>query len=69
MITSIPTLLTFDRAEVMEQSRTKDVSKMKDEEWLKAWIEREARRRGDGTGGGGGSIGSGLFGGLFGDRR
>lgn len=70
MITSMPTLLTFDRGEVMEQSRTMEVSKMKDKEWLKAWIEREARRRGEGTGGGGGGgIGSGLFGGLFGDRR
>jgi hypothetical protein len=66
MITSMPTLLKIDRGEVMEQSRTKDVTKMKDKEWLKAWIEREARRKG---GGGGGVIGSGLFGGLFGDRR
>jgi thiol-disulfide isomerase/thioredoxin len=69
MITSMPTLLTFDRGEVMEQSRTMDVSKMKDKEWLKEWIQREARRRGEGTGGGGGGgVGSGLFGGLFGDR-
>jgi hypothetical protein len=45
MITRMPTLFTFDRGEVMEQSRTKDVTKMKDKEWLKAWIEREARRR------------------------
>jgi hypothetical protein len=70
MITRMPTLFTFDRGEVMEQSRTKDVTKMKDKEWLKACIEREARGRGEGTGGGGGGvIGSGLFGGLFGDRR
>jgi len=66
----MPTLLKIDRGEVMEQSRTNDVTKMKDKEWLKAWIEREARRRGEGVGGGGGGvIGSGLFGGLFDDRR
>jgi len=65
MITSMPTLLTFDRGEIIEHSRTMDVSKIKDKEWLKEWIQREARRRGEGTGG----IGSGLFGGLFGDRR
>ena len=70
MITSMPTLLTFDRGEVMEQSRIMDVSKMKDKEWLKEWIQREARRRVEETGGGGGGgVGSGLFGGLFGDRR
>ena len=70
MITSMPTLLTFDRGEVRDQSRTTDVSNMKDRGWLKAWIEIEARRRGEGTGGGGGGeIGSGFFGGLFGDRR
>ena len=68
MITSMPTLLTFDKGEVVEQSRTMDVSKMKDKEWLKEWVQREARS-GEGTGGGGGGIGSGLFGGLFGDRR
>jgi thiol-disulfide isomerase/thioredoxin len=71
MITSMPTLLTFDRGEVMEESRAMDVSKMKDMEWLKRWIEKEAMRTGEGTGGSGsgGGIGNGLFGGLFGDRR
>jgi hypothetical protein len=68
MITSMPTLLTFDRGEVVQDSRTVDVNRMKDKEWLKEWIERESKRRGTGTGGGG-SIGGGLFGGLFGDRR
>jgi hypothetical protein len=39
MITSMPTLLTFDRGEVLEESRTMDVSKMKDKEWLNGWVE------------------------------
>ena len=70
MITSMPTLLTFDRGEVMQDSRTSDVSRLRDKEWLREWIEREARRRGgESSGGGGGGVGSGLFGGLFGDRR
>jgi thiol-disulfide isomerase/thioredoxin len=68
MITSMPTLLTFDRGEAIPESRTMDTVKMKDKKWLKEWIEGEARRRGYGTGGAGG-LDSGLFGGLFGDRR
>ena len=38
------------------------VDEMKDKEFLRLWIEDEARRGGDGGAGGGG----GLFGGLFG---
>lgn len=69
MITSLPTLVSFDRGEEMMDTRTVDVTKMKSEAWLKEWIEREARRKGEGTSGGvgiEGSIGGGLFGGLFG---
>ena len=40
MITSMPTLLTFDRGEVMQDSRTMDVGRLRDKEWLREWIER-----------------------------
>lgn len=41
------------------------VDEMKDREFLRMWIEQEARRAGEGGAGGGG----GLFGGLFGLGR
>ncbi|TVY80389.1 hypothetical protein LSUE1_G005911 [Lachnellula suecica] len=63
MITSMPTLLSFDRGEAQTQTRVVDARKMGDREWLKQWIRTEASRRG---GGGGGVGGSALFGGLFG---
>jgi len=64
MITSMPTLLSFDRGEAMGETRVTDPKLMKDERWLREWIRNEARRRGGGAGGGG--LGPGLFGGLFG---
>ncbi|RDW76996.1 hypothetical protein BP6252_05049 [Coleophoma cylindrospora] len=64
MITSMPTLLSFDRGEPQTDTKVTDPRKMKDREWLKEWIRTEARRRGGG--GGGGSPAKGLFGGLFG---
>jgi hypothetical protein len=67
MITSMPTLLSFDRGEAQTDTRVTDPKKMSDKEWLKEWIRTEARRRGDG--GGGGTVGAGLFGGLFGNTR
>jgi hypothetical protein len=62
MITAMPTLLSFDRGEVMGETRVTDPKLMKNEEWLKEWIRTEARRKGNG----GGGDGAGLFGGLFG---
>lgn len=62
IISSLPTLVVFDRGEVVE--RETDVRNMSNEQWLRDWIERQARRHGEGTGGGG--TGQGLFGGLFG---
>lgn len=70
MITSMPTLLSFDRGEAQIQTKLMDPSRMKDTEYMKEWIRTEARRRGDGGGGeGGGFGGSGLFGGLFGNSK
>ncbi|KAG4419240.1 hypothetical protein IFR04_007652 [Cadophora malorum] len=62
MITSMPTLLSFDRGEAQVGTKITNPKEMKDIEGLKEWIRREARR--GGTGGDGG--GPGLFGGLFG---
>jgi len=61
MITSIPTLLSFDRRRSEVLGREVDVRKMADERWLEEWIRGEAARDGGGTGGGGGILG-GLFG-------
>ncbi|KAG9233669.1 hypothetical protein BJ875DRAFT_484893 [Amylocarpus encephaloides] len=62
MITSMPTLFSFDRGEAQTQTRVTDPRKMKDPEFMRAWIRTEARRRG--TGGGGSA--TGFLGGLFG---
>lgn len=61
-ITSIPTLLSFSRQEAQLLTKITSMDEMKDRDFLKMWIEDEARRGGAGGDGGGG----GLFGGLFG---
>ncbi|KAI0384595.1 hypothetical protein F5Y04DRAFT_233021 [Hypomontagnella monticulosa] len=61
MITSIPTLLSFDAGEAQVLTKITDGSKLADRHFLEEWIRTEARRRG-GRGGGGGL---GVFGGLF----
>jgi hypothetical protein len=66
MITSMPTLLSFDRGEVMTGTKVTDPKFLRDGQWLMEWIKEEARRRGSG---GGGGLGTGLFGGLFGNSR
>ncbi|KAI0440261.1 hypothetical protein F4803DRAFT_482955 [Xylaria telfairii] len=66
MITSIPTLLSFDAAEAMTDTKVTDGRKLADRAFLEEWIRNEARRQG-GRGGGGG--GTGLLGGLFGGLR
>lgn len=68
MITSLPTLLSFDRGEAQITTKVTDPRLLKDREWLKDWIRTEARRRGEGGGGGGNGLG-GLFGGLFGNSK
>ncbi|UQC89091.1 uncharacterized protein CLUP02_14619 [Colletotrichum lupini] len=63
MITSIPTLLSFDNQEAQIQTKLHDAKKLTDRAFLEEWIRSEARRHGQ-RGGGGGS--GGVFGGLFG---
>jgi thiol-disulfide isomerase/thioredoxin len=64
MITSLPTLLSFDAGEAQTATKLTDVRSLSDRQFLVEWIRNEARRHG-GRGGGGGGGGS-LFGGLFG---
>ncbi|KAJ9669529.1 hypothetical protein H2201_000396 [Coniosporium apollinis] len=60
MINSIPTLLAFSRAEPQMETRVTRLEDLKNREFLRTWIRKEASRRGEG--GAGGS----LFGGWFG---
>ncbi|TIC90686.1 hypothetical protein CH35J_011785 [Colletotrichum higginsianum] len=66
MITSIPTLLSFDNQEAQIQTKVHDAKKLADRAFLEEWIRTEARRHGQ-RGGGGGP--GGVFGGLFGGFR
>ncbi|KAI1771613.1 hypothetical protein F4818DRAFT_444940 [Hypoxylon cercidicola] len=66
MITSIPTLLSFDAGEAQVQSKITNARNMADRAFLEEWIRNEARRHG-GRGGGGG--GPGILGGLFGSWK
>jgi hypothetical protein len=68
MITSMPTLLSFNRGEAQTGTKVTNPKMMRDREWLREWIKTEARRGGNG-GGGQGPIGSGLLGGLFGGTK
>jgi hypothetical protein len=65
MITSMPTLLSFDAQEAQVQTKIVDGRKLADRRFLEEWVRNEARRQG-GRGGGGGD---GLFGGLFGSWK
>lgn len=58
MVNSLPSLLVFDRGEVVE--RVTSVQNMSNEAWLREWIEQQAKRKGEGSSGG-----PGIFGGLF----
>ncbi|KAK8208011.1 hypothetical protein M8818_004049 [Zalaria obscura] len=60
MISSMPTLLSFDRQEAQVETKLTRVEDMKNRQFLIEWIEREAKRHGQGGGGGGGLFG--LFG-------
>ncbi|WYZ45624.1 hypothetical protein EsH8_VIII_000940 [Colletotrichum jinshuiense] len=66
MITSIPTLLSFDNQEAQIQTKVHDARKLADRAFLEEWIRNEARRHGQ-RGGGGGT--GGVFGGLFGNWK
>jgi thiol-disulfide isomerase/thioredoxin len=67
MITSMPTLLSFDRGEAQTYTKVVDPKLMRDREWLKEWIRTEAGRGGDG--GAGLNTGRGIFGGLWGNSK
>jgi hypothetical protein len=67
MITSIPTLLSFDRGEAQTRTKVTNPKLMQDREWLKEWIRTEARR--GGNGGAGLNTGGGIFGGLWGTSK
>ncbi|CAG8951749.1 hypothetical protein HYFRA_00005551 [Hymenoscyphus fraxineus] len=70
MITSMPTLLSFDRGEAQTDTKLVDPRKLRDTTFMKEWIRNEARRRGGGSGGDGvPASGTGLFGGLFGSSK
>lgn len=65
MITSIPTLLSFDNQEAQITTKVHDAKKLADRAFLEEWIRTEARRHGQrGGGGGAGGVFGGLFGGL-----
>lgn len=68
MITTMPTLLSFDRGEAQTETKLVDPRKFRDTEFMKEWIRNEARRGGGGSAGFPPS-GNGLFGGLFGSSK
>ncbi|EMC96573.1 hypothetical protein BAUCODRAFT_60312, partial [Baudoinia panamericana UAMH 10762] len=57
-INSIPTLLAFDRQEPQIETKVSKLGDLKDKNFLRTWLEKEASRHG--RGGGGGTF-SGLF--------
>lgn len=62
-VNSIPTLLSFRAGEAALDSKITSVGEMRDGEFMRLWIENEARRGGDRGGGGGFGLGVGsLFG-------
>lgn len=67
MITSVPTLLSFDAQEAQVQTKVQDARKLTDRRFLEEWIRNEARRHGGR--GGGSAAGGGSFGGLFGNLK
>ncbi|TEA20264.1 Thioredoxin M-type [Colletotrichum sidae] len=64
MISSIPTLLSFDNQEAQVQTKIHDAKKLTDRAFLEEWIRTEARRHGQRGGGGSGGVLGGLFGGF-----
>ncbi|KAL8738346.1 MAG: hypothetical protein Q9181_000856 [Wetmoreana brouardii] len=63
-VNSIPTLLSFRAQEAVLEEKVTSVDEMRDREFMRLWIENEARRGGDR--GGGGGMSTGFIGGLFG---
>ncbi|MCJ1250313.1 hypothetical protein MMC30_007539 [Trapelia coarctata] len=65
LISAIPTLMAFSRGEPQQLTKVTDTAELLDREFLRLWIENEARR--GGAGGAGGS--PGFLGALFGLRE
>ncbi|KAI8957731.1 hypothetical protein F5Y11DRAFT_338570 [Daldinia sp. FL1419] len=65
MVTSMPTLLSFDAGEAQTRTKITDGRKLADRDFLEEWIRNEARRHG----GRGGGSGLGILGGLFGSWK
>ena len=66
-ITSIPTLLAFRVGEAALDTKVTSVDEMKDREFMRLWVEEEARRGGErGVGGG---VTTGFLGALFGVKE
>ncbi|KAL8696812.1 MAG: hypothetical protein Q9201_007465 [Fulgogasparrea decipioides] len=63
-VNSIPTLLSFRAQEAVLEEKITSVDEMRDREFMRLWIENEARRGGER--GGGGGMSTGFIGGLFG---
>ncbi|GAW26973.1 putative thioredoxin-like protein [Rosellinia necatrix] len=61
MVTSVPTLLSFDAAGPVAASKVVDARRLGDRAFLEEWIRSEARRSSGGGGGGGGGVLGGLF--------
>ncbi|KAL8409367.1 hypothetical protein RB594_007703 [Gaeumannomyces avenae] len=68
MITSVPTLLSFDAGEAQLETKVVDGRLLADRAFLEGWVRAEALRHG-GRGGGGGFPGMSFFGGLFGGPK
>ncbi|KAL7621252.1 hypothetical protein AAE478_008569 [Parahypoxylon ruwenzoriense] len=68
MITSVPTLLSFDAGEAQTQTKVADARRLADRAFLEEWIRSEARIYIGRRGGEGGS-GPTMFGGLFGSWK
>ena len=58
----MPSLLSFSRQEAQLKTMIASVDEMKDKEFLRMWIEDEARRGGSGGAGGGGGFLGDIFG-------
>ena len=51
-INAIPTLLSFDKSEPQVETKVTNLNDLKSREFLKNWIETEAKRQGHGGAGG-----------------
>jgi thiol-disulfide isomerase/thioredoxin len=62
LITTVPTLLSFDAGEAQVETKVVDGRKLADRRFLEEWIRTEARRHGNRGAGGSNAFWKGLFG-------